>query len=215
MLKSAGSSGSASPLRSRIHVHRRAAGRVAHARRRRVAAGANSTEPRPSGARLRSARRIRVVRVARMVGYNEVASYQYMQQFMQLLQARGGIESVTLSQNALRPSVDTNSSTRVRIAGDSSERLAAAPGDGGVVVDSLFRNAPDPARPRPPVHRRLFLARQRSSRVASSSSTNGLRAISFDSIDYDSRPVRRVQGARDQQAVRSHRGRRQCSLLRA
>jgi predicted permease len=62
-----------------------------------------------------------------MVGYNEAASYQYMQQFMQRLQARGGIESVALSQGAT-PFFDANASTRVRIAGDASNASLQRPG---------------------------------------------------------------------------------------
>ena len=62
-----------------------------------------------------------------MVGYSEAASYQYLQQFMQRLQARGGIESVVLSQNAT-PFFDANASTRVRITGDASNASLQRPG---------------------------------------------------------------------------------------
>jgi putative ABC transport system permease protein len=54
-----------------------------------------------------------------MLGYGEAASYQYMQQFMQRLQGRGGIESIALSQGAT-PFFDANASTRVRVMGDAS-----------------------------------------------------------------------------------------------
>ena len=60
-----------------------------------------------------------------MVGYNEAASYQYMQQFMQRLEARG-IESVSLSQSAT-PFFDANSFTRVRITGDASDASMQRP----------------------------------------------------------------------------------------
>jgi putative ABC transport system permease protein len=61
-----------------------------------------------------------------MVGYNEAASYQYMQQFIQRLQARGDIESVTLSLSAT-PFFDANSFTRVRITGDASNASMQRP----------------------------------------------------------------------------------------
>ncbi len=61
-----------------------------------------------------------------MVGHKEAASYQYLQQFMQRLQARGGIESVALSQGGT-PFFDANMSTRVRIMGDASNASMQRP----------------------------------------------------------------------------------------
>ena len=61
-----------------------------------------------------------------MVGYKEAASYQYLQQFVQRLQARGGIESVALSQGGT-PFFDANMSTRVRIMGDASNASLQRP----------------------------------------------------------------------------------------